>query len=257
MLSLRSTAVASTGVRLLLRDPAPMLVTLVMPVVLAAFLVPGAKAQLRLAGYAGANGSEQVIPGVAVLFAFLGTQLVGTLFFREHAWGTWDRLRASSATTLDILVGKSAPLFVVQLAQFALLLTAGRLLFGYHPTGSLVALAVVATSFVAMLVAFGVMLVALFSTMDLALVLGNLGGMVMAGLGGALAPVSTLPHWAQAVAHLTPAYWALDALHAITLDHAGLPEVMTAVLVILGFAVTFTAVALWRFQPAAVKVGTT
>jgi ABC-2 type transport system permease protein len=250
MLSRRSSAVAYTGLRLLLRDPAPMLVTLVMPVVLAAFLVPGAKAQLRLAGYTAANGSEQVIPGVAVMFAFLGTQLVGTLFFREHAWGTWDRLRTSSATTLDILVGKSAPLFVVQLAQFALLLAAGRMLFGYHPTGSLLALAIVATCFVAMLVA-------IFSTMDLALVLGNLGGMVMAGLGGALAPVSALPHWAQVIAHLTPAYWALDALRAITLDHAGLPDIITAVSVILGFAVAFTLVALWRFQPAAAKVGTT
>jgi ABC-2 type transport system permease protein len=257
MLSRRSTAVARTGVRLLVRDPAPVLVTVIMPIVLAAFLVPGAKAQLRLAGYASANGSEQVIPGVAVMFAFLGTQLVGTLFFREHAWGTWDRLRATAATPLDIMVGKAAPLFVVQVAQFALLLVVGRLLFGYRPTGSLLALTIVITCFVAMLVAFGVMLVALFSTMDLALVIGNLGGMVMAGLGGALAPVAALPSWAQATARATPAYWALDALHAITLERAGLADVMPAIGVIVGFGAAFTAVALWRFQPAAAKVGTT
>jgi ABC-2 type transport system permease protein len=155
------------------------------------------------------------------------------------------------------MVGKAAPLFVVQLAQFALLLMVGRLLFGYHPNGSLPALAVVIGCFVAMLVAFGVMLVALFSTINLALVIGNLGGMVMAGLGGALAPVASLPHWAQTTARATPAYWALDALHAITLEGAGLPDALPAVGVILGFAVAFTAVALWRFQPAAAKVGTT
>jgi ABC-2 type transport system permease protein len=234
-----------------------MLVTLVMPVILAAFLVPGAKAQLRLAGYPAANGGEQVIPGVAVMFAFLGTQLVGTLFFREHAWGTWDRLRVTQATTLDIMVGKAGPLYVVQLAQFGLLLAAGRMLFGYHPTGSLPALVIVGASFVAMLVAYGVMLVAIFPTMDLALVIGNLGGMVMAGLGGALTPVSALPRWAQDLAHATPAYWALDALRAITLDHAGLRDVLTAVVVILGFGAAFTLIAVWRFQPATVKVGTT
>jgi ABC-2 type transport system permease protein len=257
MLSRRSLAVARTGWRLLASDPAPILVTLIMPVLLAAFLVPGAKAQLQLAGYASANGSEQVIPGVAVMFAFLGTQLVGTLFFREHAWGTWDRLRASAATTLDIVVGKAAPMYVVQLAQFAVLLVAGRLLFGYRPTGSLAALALVAGCFVAMLVTFGVMLVAVFPTMDLALVIGNLGGLVMAGLGGALAPVTALPWWAQDAARATPAYWALDALRRITLDHAGIRDVLPAVGVIAAFAIGFSMVAAWRFQPTATKIGTT
>lgn len=257
MLSRHSASVANTGLRLLLSDPAPILVTLIMPLLLAGFLVPAAKAQLLLAGYAGANGSEQVIPGVAVMFAFMGTQLVGTLFFREHAWGTWDRLRASSATTLDIVVGKVTPLFVVQVAQFGLLLIAGWLLFGYHITGSVLALGIVVVSFVLMLVAFGVMLVAVFSTMDQALVIGNLGGMVMAGLGGAFAPVGALPHWAQAIAHGTPAYWALDALHAITLDHAGISAIAGPVAVILGFGAVFTTIAVWRFQPAAIKVGTT
>lgn len=256
-MSRRSWAVARTGLLLLLRDPAPMLVTLVMPVLLVAFLVPGARAQLRMAGYSATNGSEQVVPGMAVMFAFLGTQLVGTLFFREHAWGTWDRLRASSATTPDLVVGKAAPLYLVQLLQFGLLLLAGRLLFGFRVQGSLPAMLVVVAAFVAMLVAYGVMLVAVFPTMDLALVIGNLGGMVMAGLGGALAPVSALPLWAQGVARLSPAYWALDSLRAITLDGAGVSDVLPALSVVFAFGATFTLVALWRFQPSAAKVGTT
>jgi ABC-2 type transport system permease protein len=256
-MSRHSLAVARTGLLLLARDPAPVVVTVLMPVLLAAFLIPGARAQLRLAGYVTANGSEQVIPGVAVMFAFLSTQLVGTLFFREHAWGTWDRLRVTAATTGDLVVGKAAPLYVVQLVQFAVLLGLGRMLFGYRPAGSLAALAVVVAVFVAMLAAFAVMLVAVFPTMDLALVLGNLGGMVMAGFGGALTPVTSLPGWAQAVARGTPAYWALDALHRITLDGAGLTQVLLPTGVILLFGVLFGAVAAWRFRPGTVKVGTT
>ncbi len=63
---------------------------------------------------------------VALRFAFLNTALVGTLFFREHAWGTWDRLRASSASTMDIALGKVLPLCVCQLAQLGVLFLAGR-----------------------------------------------------------------------------------------------------------------------------------
>jgi len=183
--------------------------------------------------------------------------LVGTLFFREHAWGTWTRLRASSLSTMDIVVGKVLPLFACQLAQLAVLFVAGRLLFGYRPSGSILALVAVLVAFVAMLVAFGVMLVSLFTTMDQALVIGNLGGMVMAGLGGALAPASALPGWAQAVAHATPAYWALGALRDITLAGAGLREVAGSLAALAGFAVAFTAVTAWRFRVTDAKVGTT
>lgn len=254
---MRSLAVARTGVKLLLADPAPIIVTVLMPLLFSAFLLASARAQLRLAGVAHATGGEQLVPGMAVLFAFLGSALVGTLFFREHAWGTWDRLRASPASTWDIVIGKVLPLYVCQLLQMAVLFAAGRLLFGYRPNGSMVALALVVVLFVAMLVAFGVMLVAVFSTMDQALVIGNLGGMLMAGVGGALAPASTLPGWAQAIAHVTPAYWALDALGAITLRHARLGDVWRPVTVLVAFTVGFAVVAALRFRPSDTKVGTT
>jgi ABC-2 type transport system permease protein len=245
MLSSRSVAIARTGTRLLLADPAPLTVTIVMPLLFAAFLMPSTRAQLRAEGYATATGAEQLIPGLGIMFAFLGVALVGTLFFREHAWGTWDRLRASSASTLDVVVGKVVPLYVC------------RLLFGYRPSGSVLALAVVVAVFVAMLAAFGVMLVAVFSTMDQALVIGNLGGMLMSGLGGALAPATSLPGWAQAIAHASPAYWALDALRDITLKGAGLGDVVRPLLVLAGFAVLFALVAALRFRSSDPKVGTT
>jgi ABC-2 type transport system permease protein len=256
-MSLRSFAVARLGTVLLLRDPAPMIVTIAMPLLLIGFLVPGARAQLHLAGYTSANGSELVVPGIAVMFSFLSTQLVGTLFFREHAWGTWDRLRVTGASTADLLVGKAIPLYVVQLAQLAVVLLAGRLFFGYRPTGSVLAIGAVVAVFVAALVAYGFMMVAVFDTMDLALVVGNLGGMVMAGLGGAFTPVATFPGWVQALAHATPAYWALDALGRISLDGADLGDVAGALGALAAFGVLFGAVTVWRFRPGRAKTGTT
>jgi ABC-2 type transport system permease protein len=257
MLSSRSLAIARTGTRLLLADPAPIMVTVVMPLLLTAFLMPATRAQLHLAGYPNASGAEQLVPGLAIMFAFINTGMVGTLFFREHAWGTWERLRASPASTLDIVVGKVLPLYLSQLVQLGLLFAAGRLLFGYRPNGSVIALAVVLAVFVAMVVALGVLLVAVFTTMDQALVIGNLGGMVMAGLGGALAPASSLPGWAQAVAQLTPTYWTLRALRDITLNGAGLPAVLPALAVPAGFTVVFALIAAVRFRPSDTKVGTT
>ncbi|WP_307831089.1 ABC transporter permease [Nucisporomicrobium flavum] len=257
MLSSRSFVIAGSGIRLLLADPAPFILTILMPLLLTAFLSPASKAQLSLSGHANASGAQQLIPGLGVLFTLLGTSLVGTLFFREHAWGTWERLRSSSASTLDIVIGKVAPLYVVQLGQMAVLFVAGVLVFGYRPNGSILALVVVLAVFVAMVAAFGVMLVALFATMDQALVVGNLGGMLMGGIGGALAPTSTLPGWLQAVAHISPAYWAIAALQKITLDHGNLGDVAGSLLVMALFGLSFALVAGLRFRPSDTKVGTT
>ena len=95
---LRSYSIARTSWQLQLRDPASSVIMTVLPLILIAVLIPSAKAQLVLSGYPNATGAEQTVPGLAVLYAFLSVEQVTTLFFREHAWGTWDRLRASPAS---------------------------------------------------------------------------------------------------------------------------------------------------------------
>lgn len=253
----RSLAVARTNLLLQLRDPAPPLLMIAIPLIMVPFLLPGAAAQLHLDGYPHANGTEQVLPGFATLFAFLSTQMVITLFFREYAWGTWDRLRASAASTVDIVLGKAGVAVLVQLVQLAAVMLIGSALFGYRPNGSVPALCLVLVVFSLTLASFGVMVVALVNSMDLALSISNLVGMLMAGLGGALAPVSSFPSWAGWIAHASPAYWALDAIQRISLRHAGLTDALPAIGVLLAFALGFSAVGALRFRVDSAKTGTT
>jgi len=253
----RSLAIARSSARLLLSDPAPTIAMTAVPLVFIPFLIPGARAQLQLAGLSNASGAEQVVPGMLVLFAFLSVQTTVMLFFREHAWGTWDRLRASAARTTDIVVGKAAPSFAAQLLQCAVVLGVSTLAYGFRITGSVPALLAVLVTFVVALTAFGVALVSVFPTMDQAMVIGNLLGMVMAGLGGAFTPIGSLPGWAQAVAHASPAAWAIDALRGVALDGAGMVDVAPALGKLLAVAAGCLILAGLRFRPEAVKVGTT
>jgi len=96
----------------------------------------GREAQLAIGRHCTrTNGSEQIIPGVAVMFAFLTTQLVSMLFFREHSWGTWDRLRASSAGTADHRARQGRASLRHPIDAVSVLLFAGRWLFGFRPNG--------------------------------------------------------------------------------------------------------------------------
>ena len=253
----RKRAIARTSVRILANDPAPTVVMMIMPLILAAFLKPAMAAQLQAQGFTGANGAEQVIPGLAVMFAFLSSQVTSMLFYREHYWGTWERLRATGASASDVMIGKAVPLFVVMLGQLTVVFGAGALLFGFRINGSLLALALLIAALVAAVIAFAVMVVSVFKTLDQAMVIGNLGGMLMAGLGGALAPATSMPGWAQAVAHLSPAYWGLSGIRSVTLEHGGLFDVVGPLFWLVVFATACAVIAALRFKPTEAKIGTT
>lgn len=257
MFTSRKTAIARTSVRILANDPAPTIVMIAMPLILAAFLKPAMAAQLQAQGYLGANGAEQVIPGLAVMFAFLSTQVTTMLFYREHYWGTWERLRATGASALDIVVGKALPLFAVMFLQLTIVFGAGAMLFGYRVNGSLVALAALVAGLVAAVISYAIMMVAIFTTLDQAMVIGNLGGMLMAGLGGAIAPAASMPDWAQAIAHATPAFWGLEGIQDVTMEGAGVADVGVPLLALVVFTSLCLIVTAARFRPTEKKIGTT
>ena len=58
----RSSSLFRHNLLLLAADPAPILVTVLMPLVLMAFLQGTGAAVLQAEGFADANGSEQVVP---------------------------------------------------------------------------------------------------------------------------------------------------------------------------------------------------
>lgn len=253
----RSVAIARTTIRLIAKDSGVTIIMVVMPLIFIAFLKPSLQAQLEQQGYHGASGAQLGVPGLAVFFAFLSIQTVCMLFFREHFWGTWQRVRAAGATGIELVVGKAGPLVLVILAQMAVVFVASTWLFGYRVNGSLLALVLLLTGVALCVVALGVLVVALFRTLDQAMVLGNMGGMVMAGFGGALAPTSTLPGWAQAIAHVTPTYWGIEGLRSVSLDGAGVADVAPGLGVMALFTAACVLVATLRFRPTDTKVGAT
>ncbi|WP_291379427.1 ABC transporter permease [Demequina sp.] len=253
----RSIAIARTTARLVIKDPSVTIIMIVMPLIFVGFLKPSLEAQLQQQGYAGVSGAQAGVPGLAVMFAFLSIQTVCMIFFREHFWGTWQRVRAAGATGGELVIGKAGPLVIVILAQMAVVFAASAWLFDYRVTGSMLALGLLLTGIALSVVSMGVLVVALLKTLDQAMVVGNMSGMVMAGFGGALAPTSTLPAWAQSIAQVTPTYWGIEGLREVGLDGAQVADILPALGVMGVFTATCVAIAAMRFQPTDTKVGST
>jgi ABC-2 type transport system permease protein len=243
----RSLAIARHEVRVLLSDWTSLLTLILMPLVMMAFLKPVARLALS-DQYGDANGAEFAVPGMTVLFAFFLVSFVGFLFFSEHRQNTWERLRASPARNSEIMLGKTLPAFGLCLFQQTVLFALGFALFGLRIPGSLLGVAAIVVAFAVCLTTFGLLLAAVLRTEQQLNLIGNLGAMLLAGLSGALVPITVLPQWARMIAPVAPQYWAMRGFRSLILEAEGLGAAAVPVAVLLGLAVVFGTAALMRFR---------
>jgi ABC-2 type transport system permease protein len=238
--------------RIIRRDPLPVMVLIAFPIITMAFLKPAFRAALVQGGHPGANGAEQVVPGQAVLSGFFIVSLTTYAFFSEFALQTWDRLRASQATSLELIIAKSVPRFVMSIAQFILTFTVAIPLFDLHVRGDTLAMLPLVVALAACFVLLGVAVTAVARTAQQANAFGIVGMVLFGAIGGALVPFNVLPGWARAVAPATPTYWAMRGFRSIILDGRGLDGVITPIAVLLAMAVAFALIALrwFRFDQA-------
>jgi ABC-2 type transport system permease protein len=253
----RILALSRHNLRLTIHDPAPLIVYLLMPLIMMAFLRPTFRLVLLASGQSGSNGAEMAVPGMTGMFAFFWVSIVGFNMFREHGWGTWSRLQVSMASMGDIILGKVLPMWLVVSLQLGGLFFISTVVFDLHIHGSIMIVAAIIIVLSLCLVMLAVALVALCHTMDQMIVLANLGALLCGGLGGAIAPVKTLPSWAQTLAHGIPTYWAIRGLQDAIQSTGKTMDGWQCVGILLLFALMFAAIARIRFRFSEAKIADT
>ncbi|KAB1162373.1 ABC transporter permease [Micromonospora sp. DT46] len=222
-----------------LRDPAQLISYIALPMVLMLVLKPLYEEALD-------SGTLQAVTGPLVMFSVFALSIVGNSILVEREWRTWDRLRASRAGRVELLLGKTGPVLVLLLLQQAVLFAFGCLVVGLPlPRPSAVGYLALAVGIWGLtLLAVGAALATVVRSRGELSVASDLGAIMVSALGGALVPVSLMPGWAQHVAPLSPGYWAMSMLRAaVDSDPAGM---LRPALVCLGIALVAGGLASWR-----------
>ena len=243
----RSWAVARHEFRVLRVDAASLASLIVMPLVMIAFLKPLARLALTQENPE-ANGAEFTVPAMATMFAFFLVGMIGFSFLTDRQLGTWERLRASQATSAELLIGKVIPSFTLAAIQQSTLFGLGMLLFDLRPEGSVLALACVVTAFCVCLTGLGVLIASLFKSSQQLNAFSNIFAMLLSGISGAFVPISLLPSWARTVAPISPQYWALRGYRAVILDGGSFGAIALPVGVLLGVALVAGILGTMRFS---------
>jgi ABC-2 type transport system permease protein len=164
-------------------------------------------------------------------------------FSREREFGTLEQLLVMPFTSLEIIIGKSIPVILVGMADFALMLGVVHFAFGVPIRGSIVLLFILAFGYTLVELGKGMAISVISKSQHQAFMLVFMIGMIDFMFTGYAAPVESMPRLIRLIAYVIPAHHWLDILRGIMLKGSGFFDLLPSItaLLILGLIiVTFS-----------------
>lgn len=228
----------------------------VLTEVLTAAQQPPATAQVRWAegatiaddANAMATSAEQASAGQLVTWVQITLLGAAEVLVSERLGGTLRRMLVTPTSRALVLIGKLLGRLSLGLLQMTILLVGGTLLFGVNWGRHPLAVALVSLAFALATVSLGILLATVVKTRGQAgsIVVGL--SMGMAALGGAWYPLEITPPLYRQAVQILPSTWAMRAYTDLLARGADLVQVLPYVGILLGFALVFLAIGVWRFR---------
>ena len=190
-------------------------------------------------------GFEYSAPTELVLFVFL-TAIAGSAAVVEtRRLGVFERVLAAPVRPSAIVIGEAVTAVLIAVAQSALIVAVGSVVFGVSWGNPLAALVLV---LMWCLVGAGAGLMAgtLFRSPEQASAVGPVVGITFAMLGGCMWPLSIVSPAMRSIGHATPQAWAVDAWTNLLSGHGTVITIWRQLGVLALFALGFFAIAAIR-----------
>ena len=187
---------------------------------------------------------QQTVPGYAVMYVFFIISTMAGSIRAEKLNGTFRRLLSAPVSRTELVAGKLLATMLVGFTQVIFLFVVGAVVFklrlGRDP--------------LAFLILTGA-LVAAAATLGLAVSTTSLKGAGLAApliigalLGGCMFPIDLMPPFLRSLSYAMPHSWALNGYLSLMVRGLGLQEILPQIGALLGFALVFFLIAVWRFR---------
>ena len=170
---------------------------------------------------------------LALMLEFTILLFAALTFSREREFGTLEQLLVMPFSSLEIIIGKSIPVILVGLADFALMLSVMRFAFQIPIRGSLILLFSLALIYVIVELAKGMAISVMSKSQHQAFLLVFTIGMIDFLFTGYAAPVESMPKIIQYLSNLIPAHHWLNIVRGILLKGSGIADILPSVLILL------------------------
>ena len=192
----------------------------------------------------GANSST----GQLITWVFIPLIGISSMFAFERQMGTLRRLLTTPTRKSTYLLGTILGQVLTALVQMSLLILFGLYVMKLNWGSQPLALVVMMVASALAAAALGTTLGTFVKTEGQANGLSIMTGMVMALLGGCWYPLEMFPQAVQHIVQILPTTWAMRGLLDIVLRGQGLAAILPSAGILLGFALTFFGIGIWRFK---------
>jgi ABC-2 type transport system permease protein len=188
------------------------------------------------------------VSGQMITWVFIPLIGLSAMFAAERSWGTLRRLLVTPTAKPVYILGTVLGQVLTALVQMGILITFGALVMGINWGHSPLALVLIMLTSALAAASLGTMLGTMVKTEGQANGLSIMIGMVMAMMGGAWYPIELFPEAIRTAAQALPTYWAMTGFLNIAVRGQGLSGVLLPSGILLGFAIVFFAIGVWRFR---------
>jgi ABC-2 type transport system permease protein len=197
---------------------------------------------------------QQNVPAWLIFGMFFVVMPLSSLFIVERREGTLARLASQQVPFPVVLLGKVGPFFAINMGQTALMLLAGRSLVPWLGGEALalpqrwdvLVLVAACTSLAA--IGWGLLVAVTARTMEQATVIGGVGNILAAAIGGIMVPRFIMPAGMQRWADLSPMAWALEGFHTVILRQGSLADAAAPCAKLVALAAALLAAAVWIYR---------
>jgi len=194
------------------------------------------------------SGFDHSIPGTTIQFIMMMVIIYGGITVMEdRKKGVLARMLFSPLSKGEVFQAKLLGRWGMGLVQALILFIVGKIFFKLDLGSVPLALLVIAVFALAM-AALSVFIGSLCRKEDLIIGLAVLLANIFAGLGGCWWPSEIVPRGVRTVAMISPAYWAMDALHKLRFFQGGFGDILPDLGILAALAVVLGVVAARVFK---------
>ena len=198
----------------------------------------------------GGMSSAHNSPGFMLQFAIAGLLTAAQIIVSERKSRTLQRLLTTATQRIHIILGHYLALFLLIFTQFTILIIFGQFVLKVDYLRVPSATLLVALSAALCISALGLLIGILARSEEQAIVFSLVPMFVFSGLGGAWVPLEVTSATFSAIGHLTPLAWGLDGFENICARGLGFNSVLIPCAALLGYAILFFLLAVWRLSIA-------
>jgi ABC-2 type transport system permease protein len=189
------------------------------------------------------------VTGIMSIIMFINASLVASaLAVKEKETGTIEQLMMTPAQTIEMLLAKTSPVFVVMMVVIFLALITSILVFGLPVRGALWLFTLAGACAAMAGIGIGVMIATVSKSQQQAQLLTFFVNPPITLLSGATSPIDNMADFFQKLSYVDPLRYLVTIVRGVTLKNAPWSALWPNLAALAAFAIVLFAISAWRFR---------